>query len=171
MGDAEAIIDRDVEDDAMERGILVGEIMETRGRLRVVVFVKARKRTPTQKQHAYYRSVVAPIARRWLNETQGGMPDGKGGFRDFTKKESHEWWKDTLLGQPIVHPKTGEVLQGVVSPSCAELSEVQMFDFTEAVADTLRSFGARVPLPDKDWKEARERARKEQSNELEPSHS
>src|SRR4051812_25940235 len=51
----------------------------------------------TYAQHAFYRAVVLPIAKRFLNETQGGDETGE----DFDEESAHWWLKTTLRPIPI----------------------------------------------------------------------
>jgi hypothetical protein len=156
--DPEAIIDRDI--DPRQRaqvGVLMAEIAECTGHVHVMVTPKLRRPPASREQHGYYRAVVLPIARLWMNQTQGGMPDSYGGFRDFTADEAHRWLKNELLGKPMHDPNTGEILS-VCAPSCAKMNTKQMFQFTERVVDFLTYLGQTVPPPDKLWRERRDRA-------------
>lgn len=166
---AEPVIDRDVDDDAIQRAVLIDEIVHLKcGRIHVTVTPKRKAPAKArQVQHGYYRAVVLPVVRRFLNDTQGGMPDGDG-FREFTDAEAHDWIKrelatDGIIGVPVVNKRTGEQT-GYVTPSCADMGIMEMFRFTEAVAARMTREGCRVPPPDKNWREARSAAEAEETN-------
>jgi hypothetical protein len=163
---AEPVIDRDVNDDPIERAVLISELSQLRGRLHVTVTPKRKAPLMAKhSQHGYYRPVVQPIVRQFLNETQGGMDDGDGGIREFTPDEAHHWIKSYLaerglIGRPVVN-RNGEP-RGFVVPSCGNMTARQMWDFTDHVVTFLTGQGYRVPPPNKQWREARAAALNEQ---------
>jgi hypothetical protein len=168
---AEPVIDRDVDDDAIQRAVLIDEIVHLKcGRIHVTITPKRKAPAKARQiQHGYYRAVVLPFVRRFLNETQGGMPDGDG-FRDFTPDEAHVWMKaeaaaEGVIGAPVIDKRTGTVKSYVV-PSCAGMSTIAMYRMTEFACERLAREDERwrPPPPDRNWREARSAAEAEETN-------
>jgi hypothetical protein len=149
------MIDRDINvSQPNEWAVFFDELRQLKGVHSVEIHKRRRK--ASQEQHGYYRAVVLPIARRWLNETQGGIEDD----RDYTDAEAHVWLKAEFAGRPVIDPKTGEC-RSPIAKSCAEMSSVEMFELTDAVVQHLHNQWWRVPPPDREWRENRARALKE----------
>lgn len=155
----EAIIDRDIcPRDKVQLGIAMAELGECSEKIVHITVTPKRRKSPARiAQHGYYRACVLPIARMFMNESQGGMPDETGGFRPFTADEVHTWLKVKLIGNPTVNTTTGEIDVSVV-PSCARMSAKEMFHFTELVIEFLKQNEVNMPPPDPGWREARNRA-------------
>ncbi len=140
-------IDRKVNlSDIVQKAILLQEL-STSGGMHNVSVGPARAKA-THPQHAYYRAVVVPLAKAWLNETQGGQDDGE----DFDEDSAHNWLKNHLRGKQIVRPSDGEVI-GVAAKSHAEYSVKEMIEFVDDVVALLKDCGVNVPPPDRDYRE------------------
>lgn len=102
----------------------------------------------SQHQHGYYRAVLVPLAKTFLNATQGGDDDGD----DFDEESTHNWLKNYLRPIPVVNRKTGEEL-GVTTKSHSLYTVAEMAEFIDDVTNLLVENGVRVPKPDKNYRE------------------
>lgn len=165
---AEPVIDRDIDDDSIQRAVLIDELSQLRGRFHVTITKKRRSSGKVHvEQHGYYRAGVLPVVRRFLNETQGGMPDGDG-YRDFTEDEAHGWAKleaakEGAIGKPIADKRTGEITAYIV-PSCADMNVYEMWRFTNAVIERMARERYKVPPPRPTLRSAVEQAVAESKN-------
>ncbi len=141
-------IDRKVNlSDIVQKAILLQELSTSGGMH--TVYVNPARAKASQAQHGYYRAVVVPLAKAWLNETQGGQDDGE----DFDEESAHNWLKNHLRGKQIVRPSDGEVI-GIAAKSHAEYSVKDMIEFVDDVVDLLRQCDVNVPPPDRNYQMA-----------------
>ena len=133
-------------EDAEQWRILQAELAAMKGVVEVTI-VKKRKKA-SREQFGYFFGVVLPIAKRFLNETQGGNEYGD----DYADDEADEWLKHYLRGRPVINKKTGEVI-GTVVPSKAKFDTKAMAEFVDDVIDLLKKNGYLVPPPDKAYRE------------------
>jgi hypothetical protein len=150
-------IDRPVDfDDPTQWSILFDELRRIKGRKRVQVWTERRKAKPNQ--FGYYFQVILPIAKDFLNETQGGDEQGN----DLDEDDTDLWLKNHLRGRDVYNKRTGEYM-GRVIPSKAVWDTHERYTFVDDVIALLRAGGVkRIPPSDKNWREARERAMREQ---------
>ncbi len=133
--------------DRLQRAILLEELSTAKG-WHNVSLSPARPKA-THPQHGYYRCVVCPLAKIWLNDTQGANDNGE----DFDEKSAHEWLKNHLRGIPVMNKTTGEYL-GTVTKSHAEYTVAEMASFIDDVVELLTKCGVNVPPPTKDYAES-----------------
>lgn len=132
--------------DPMQRALLVQEIMSATGPHHVEISPARLK--ASEKQHGYYRAVLVPTAKLWLNETQGGDEWGD----DFDEESTHNWLKTFLRGKPVVNRKTGEVV-GMAASSHATYSMKDMAEFITDVMDLFDRNEVKYQKPDKDYRQ------------------
>lgn len=133
--------------DLTQRAILLEEVTSARG-WHNVSFAPARAKA-THPQHGYYRAVVLPLAKAWLNETQGGDDQG----HDFSEDEAHEWLKLHLRPIPVVDKRTGEQVS-TIAASHSTYTVKDMLEFIDEVIDLLRKFDVNVPPPSREYAKA-----------------
>jgi hypothetical protein len=134
--------------DPTQWAVLFDELRQLKGIYEVAVTRKRRK--ATLEQFGYYFGVVLPLAKQWLNDTQGG-PDAES---EYTEAETDVWLKCHFLGTPVIDKATGEQMS-VIAPSKATFNTRQMAEFVDDVIRLLTSFKVPVPPPDKNYREAR----------------
>lgn len=138
--------------DPTVKGIILQEIATSTGMHNISVG-PARRRKATQEQFGYYFDVVLPLAKQFLNESQGGLEDGEEVI-EYGDKEADIWLKGYLRGRPVFSKTTGEQIH-IAIPSKAFWDTKQMFEYTEDVVKLLRDNNVPVPPPDKNYKELR----------------
>jgi hypothetical protein len=131
--------------DAQHWAVLFDELRRLKGPHEVQVTRKRVKASAAQ--FGFYHGVVLPLAKDWLNETQGGNAAGE----DYTEAEADDWLKSHLLGKPVIDKRTGEQV-GTIAPSKATFDTKQMSDFVNDVIDLLTRFGVRVPPADREYR-------------------
>lgn len=119
------------------------------GQYDVKITPKARECTAAR---GYLHGLVVPIYGAYLGECNRGQA--------FDDEEAWDEVKKQFRPREFVHPATGEVT--ISGRSTRGMTPYQLFEFTEEIRMWLESQGVPVPLPDKRWKQARERAMKEQ---------
>lgn len=136
-------------EDVQQRLTLLDELHDLfrRGGVYEVTIVKKRRKA-TREQFGYFYSVVIPLAKRFLDDTQGG-PEAEEYFSD---DEADQWLKHHLRGVPVVNKKTGEQI-GTVVPRKRDFSTKEMAEYVDDVVDFLKKQGVHVPPPDKHYRE------------------
>lgn len=126
--------------DITERAILYQELAAGNGFHNVSI--SPARRGASTPQHRYYRGIVVPLAKAWLNETQGGADDGE----DYDEDGAHWFLKIALRPIPIVNKRTGEQI-GVTAKSHAKYSLPEMCEYIDEVVKLLADNGVKVPPP------------------------
>jgi hypothetical protein len=139
-------IDRTINfDNPSEWAVFFDELRRLKGPQRVQVWRERRK--ARQQQFGYYFGVLLPLAKDYLNETQGGKDEDTG----FDENDADVWLKTELRGREIYNKQTGEYL-GKVIPSKATWDTAQMAAFVTDVMALLAKGGVKVPAPDRNWR-------------------
>jgi hypothetical protein len=111
-----------------------------------VAFVK--KARAATAARGYLHGVVVPMYADFLGECNRGQP--------LHDDEAWEAFKRQFRPREYVDPVTGAVQ--VVGRSTKGMTPLELFLLTQEAVEWLEKQGVAVPLPDKRWREAKERA-------------
>jgi hypothetical protein len=110
------------------------------------------KQRATQAARGYLHGVVMPIYAQMIGEFDKGAP--------WPDDEAWDRCKKQFRPREYVDPVTGEVQ--TVGRSTKGMTPRELFEFTQLIVDWIHDNGGACPAPDKRWREARERAMREQ---------
>jgi hypothetical protein len=114
------------------------------------------KQMATTAQRGYFHGKVMQLYAEYIGECERGAP--------WPDDEAWERCKKQFRPRQYPDPVTGEIQ--VVGRSTKGMTPREFFEFADEVIQWLEGQGVPVPAPDKNWREARQKAMQQEQRSV-----